>query len=223
MAKLDSAASIEKIVSNTVVNGNETEKKTRIPREPKIDFNHDEVDLEVFRAILRATAQSIKDTLNDHNRSLRNGILISDLLLNLKKFSKVEATNRSIVKEAISSLEERCLVRSIDHGKFQYISATNGGHYYVADDGRVVTNFYTRNQNPLKVLFEQIKDKQISRQIHAEMEAAENVENDSENQDTNQEVTDFGDAEEYQEPEFEFAPDNFDDDGSELNSDTPEI
>ena len=187
-----------------------TEKKDRKARESKSSVNHDEIDLVVFRAILRATALDIKQTLTEDNRAVRNGILVSGLLLNLPKFQKNDPTNRAIVLESISSLQERSLVRSIDHGKFQFVSATNGGHYYVAPDGRVVTNFFGRNKNPLVALFEQMAAKSAA-QTEVEETAIELTE-----------VTDFSGMEEYQEPEFEFKDDDFDNDVSELNSDIPE-
>lgn len=130
--------------------------------------------------------------------------------MNLPKFAKNDTTNRAIVLESISSLQERSLVRSIDHGKFQFVSATNGGHYYVAPDGRVVTNFFGRNKNPLVALFEQMAAKSAA-QTEVEETAIELTE-----------VTDFSGMEEYQEPEFEFKDDDFDNDVSELNSDIPE-
>jgi hypothetical protein len=231
MAKLDSQASIEKIVSNTVVNGNETEKKTRKTREPKIDNDQDEVDLKVYRAILYATSQDIKKTLTETTRSVRNGILIADLLLSLPKFSKVDATNRNIVKEAIDSLQERRLVRSTGFGRDQFVFACDGGHYNKIIDRdingviiseRVVTSFFSRNENPLTRLYQQQKAKAISQQI--QNERAEEIEQEILNEEISSEIEENQiDVEEYQEPEFEFADDDFSDDELELNSDTPEI
>lgn len=211
MLKLNISASIAKVVSNeSSPDFEKKEKKERKARESKSSVNHDEIDLVVFRAILRATALDIKQTLTEDNRAIRNGILVSGLLLNLPKFAKNDTTNRAIVLESISSLQERSLVRSIDHGKFQFVSATNGGHYYVAPDGRVVTNFFGRNKNPLVALFEQMAAKSAA-QTEVEETAIELTE-----------VTDFSGMEEYQEPEFEFKDDDFDNDVSELNSDIPE-
>ena len=228
MAKLDSQASIEKIVSNTVVNGNETEKKTRATREPKIDFNHDEIDLKVYRAILRATARSIKETLNDANRSVRNGILIGDLLTSMEKFSKVEATNRAIVQESIISLQERKLVRSIDGGKFQFINATDGGFYNEIidrdDNGvivgkRIRTNFFTRNGDPLGEDFRQHEEMLAAKRLLQERNAEINSQKQSE--ETEQTVID--DVEEWEAPELEFADDDFNYRDNNLNSDMPEV
>jgi len=192
-----------------------TEKKERKARESKSSVNHDEIDLVVFRAILRATALDIKQTLTEDNRAIRNGILVSGLLLNLPKFAKNDTTNRAIVLESISSLQERSLVRSIDHGKFQFVSATNGGHYYVAPDGRVVTNFFGRNKNPLVALFEQMAAKSAAQTEVTETEVTET--------ETKIEVTDFSGMEEYQEPVGEFEDDDFNYRESNLNSDIPEV
>lgn len=191
-----------------------TEKKERKARESKSSINHDEIDLVVFRAILRATSLDIKQTLTEDNRAVRNGILVSGLLLNLPKFQKNDTTNRAIVLESISSLQERSLVRSIDHGKFQFVSATNGGHYYVAPDGRVVTNFFGRNKNPLVALFEQMAAKSAAQtQTVIEETVIEETE-----------VTDFSGMEPYEEPgEIEDLDDSEDcEEDSGLNSDTPE-
>lgn len=216
MIKINLEASIAKIVSNE--SSPKKEKKDRKARESKSSVNHDEIDLVVFRAILRATALDIKQTLTEDNRAVRNGILVSGLLLNLPKFQKNDPTNRAIVLESISSLQERSLVRSIDHGKFQFVSATNGGHYYVAPDGRVVTNFFGRNKNPLVALFEQMAAKSAAQTEVTETEVTENEETESVI-----EVTDFSGMEEYQEPVGEFEDDDFNYRESNLNSDIPEV
>lgn len=226
--KFNKSAFLEQIAEEKV-----TEKKTRATREPKIDNNQDEVDLEIYRAILYATSQDIKKTLTETTRSVRNGVFIADLLLSLRKFSKVDATNRNIVKEAIESLQERRLVRSTGFGRDQFVFATDGGHYNEIKDfdangtlisKRVVTSFFSRNENPLKRLYIQQQQKAISLQIQSESEfpiVEESEVNETEVEQN--EVTDFDGMEPYVEPEFEFAPDDFSDDGSELNSDIPEI
>lgn len=215
MLKLNISASIAKVVSNeSSPDFEKKEKKDRKARESKSSVNHDEIDLVVFRAILHATALDIKQTLTEDNRAVRNGILVSGLLLNLPKFQKNDPTNRAIVLESISSLQERSLVRSIDHGKFQFVSATNGGHYYVAPDGRVVTNFFGRNKNPLVALFEQMAAKSAAQtQTVIEETVIEETE-----------VTDFSGMEPYEEPgEIEDLDDSEDcEEDSGLNSDTPE-
>lgn len=217
MLKLNISASIEKVVSNeSSPDFEKKEKKERKARESKSSIDHDKVDLEIFRAILRATALDIKQTLREDNRAVRNGILVSGLLLNLPKFQKNDTTNRAIVLESISSLQERSLVRSIDHGKFQFVSATNGGHYYVAPDGRVVTNFFGRNKNPLVALFEQMAAKSAA-QTETEIEVTETE------TETETEVTDFSGMEEYQEPAGEFEDDIEYDSDSDLNTDLPEV
>jgi hypothetical protein len=231
MAKLDSRASIEKIVSNTVANSNENEKKPRAyTRESSID--HDEIDLKVYRAILRATSQDIKNKLTETTRSVRHGTFVGDLLLSLPKFSKVDPTNRNIVREAIESLQERRLVRSTGFGRDQFVFATDGGHYNEIIDRdvngniigkRIVTSFFSRNENPLKRLYDQQKEKAISQQI--QNERAEQIEQEILNEEISSETAQnqIDDVEEYQEPEFEFADDDFSDDDSDLNSDTPKI
>lgn len=172
--KFNKSAFLEQIAEEKV-----TEKKTRATREPKIDNNQDEVDLEIYRAILYATSQDIKKTLTETTRSVRNGVFIADLLLSLRKFSKVDATNRNIVKEAIESLQERRLVRSTGFGRDQFVFATDGGHYNEIKDfdangtlisKRVVTSFFSRNENPLKRLYIQQQQKAISLQIQSESE-----------------------------------------------------
>jgi hypothetical protein len=227
MIKINLEASIAKIVSNE--SSPKNEKKDRKARESKSSVNHDKVDLEIFRAILRATALDIKQTLTEDNRAVRNGILVSGLLLNLPKFQKNDPTNRAIVLESISSLQERSLVRSIDHGKFQFVSATNGGHYYVAPDGRVVTNFFGRNKNPLVALFEQMAAKSaaqtetvIEETVIEETVIEETVIEETVIEET--EVTDFSGMEPYEEPgEIEDLDDSEDcEEDSGLNSDTPE-
>jgi hypothetical protein len=215
MAKLDSQASIEKIVSNTVNNSGETEKKTRT-REPKED--QDKVDLLVYRAILRATCKSLQE-ITENNRTIKNGALIGDLLLDLPRFGN-DAKTRLIVNEAIDSLVERKLVKSLDHGAFRFVSACNGGHYNEITDfdcngvkisTRVVTNFFSRNENPLKRLYLQQKAKAEAVQIQSEREFP-----------IDETQVDDSEMEEWQEPEFEFADDDFVDSNSELNSDLPE-
>lgn len=221
MIKINLEASIAKIVSNE--SSPKNEKKDRKARESKSSVNHDEIDLVVFRAILRATALDIKQTLTEDNRAIRNGILVSGLLLNLPKFQKNDPTNRAIVLESISSLQERSLVRSIDHGKFQFVSATNGGHYYVAPDGRVVTNFFGRNKNPLVALFEQMAAKSAAQTEVSETEVTETEVTENEETESVIEVTDFSGMEEYQEPVGEFEDDDFNYRESNLNSDIPEV
>lgn len=221
MIKINLEASIAKIVSNE--SSPKKEKKDRKARESKSSVNHDEIDLVVFRAILRATALDIKQTLTEDNRAVRNGILVSGLLLNLPKFQKNDTTNRAIVLESISSLQERSLVRSIDHGKFQFVSATNGGHYYVAPDGRVVTNFFGRNKNPLVALFEQMAAKSAAQTEVSETEVTETEVTENEETESVIEVTDFSGMEEYQEPVGEFEDDDFNYRESDLNSDIPEV
>lgn len=221
MIKINLEASIAKIVSNE--SSPKKEKKERKTRESKSSVDHDKVDLEIFRAILRATALDIKQTLTEDNRAVRNGILVSGLLLNLPKFQKNDPTNRAIVLESISSLQERSLVRSIDHGKFQFVSATNGGHYYVAPDGRVVTNFFGRNKNPLVALFEQMAAKSAAQTEVSETEVTETEVTENEETESVIEVTDFSGMEEYQEPVGEFEDDDFNYRESNLNSDIPEV
>jgi hypothetical protein len=228
MLKLDISASLNKIVSNdSSSNTPKKVQKERKTREPKIDRDQDEVDLKIYRAVLYATSQDIKKTLTETNRSVRNGVLIADLLLSLPKFSKVDPTNRTIVKEAIESLQERGLVRSTGFGRDQFVFATDGGHYNEIKDfdangtligKRIVTSFFSRNENPLTRLYKQQKEKAISQQI--QNERAEEIEQEILEEEISSEIEE--NVEEWQEPEFEFADDSFSDNDSDLNSDTPE-
>lgn len=222
MAKLDSQASIEKIVSNIIVD-NETEKKTRKPREPKED--QDKIDLLVYRAVLRATCKSLQEITED-NRTIKNGAVIGDLLMDLPRFGN-DTKTRAVVNEALDSLADRKLIKSVDHGAYRFVSACNGGYYSEIPDfdchgvkigTRVVTSYFSRNENPLKRLYLQQKAKAEAVQIQIDREFPEETVEEIQGE----EITDFSEMEEYQEPEFEFSDDDFVDETSDGNSDIPE-